>query len=58
MRNITCGKNDRSKMKDSRIYEKDTVCFYLIATFPTRIELLTSIRKLYESHATVILVFT
>ena len=45
-------------MKDSRIYEKDMVCFYLIAIFPSRIELLTCIRKLYESHATVIFVFT
>ena len=45
-------------MKDSRIYEKDTVCFYFIAIFPIRTELLTCIIKLYESHATIILVFT
>ena len=34
------------------------ICFYVIAIFPNRIELLTCVRKHCESHATFALVFT
>ena len=57
-RNITCGKNDRSKMKDWGMGRKNTVYFYFIAIFINRIELLTCVRKYYGSHATFPLVFT
>ena len=58
-RDITCGKNDRSKMKDSGMGEKRRYTFtYFIAIFVNRIELLTCLRKHYESHTTFPLVFT
>ena len=45
-------------MKDSGMGGKNTVYFYFIAIFLNRVELLTCVRKYYESHSTFPLVFT